>query len=121
MLPDFFGRRVVHLLDGFAGHVITVLVTCKIEYFHRLVFAGPVAILDHQSLYAGSDCNGTKRAKYNINDNFHKCFFLKFKLKKQSVEFVNDNFVSRLEGYLMNNNCIYILFSVFFIFNPPNT
>lgn len=72
MLPDFFSRRVVHLFDGFAGYVITVLVTCEIEYFHRFVFAGPVVILDHQSLYAGSDCNEKKRAKYNIS----KCFFL---------------------------------------------
>lgn len=68
MLPDFFSRRVVHLLDGFVGHVITVLVTREIEYFHRLVFDGPIAILDHQSLYAGSDCNKIKRAIYIIND-----------------------------------------------------
>lgn len=89
MLPDFFSRRVVHLLDGFVGHVIIVLVTREIEYFHRLVFDSPIAILDHQSLYAGSDCNKTKRAIYIINDSiqdnkYENVFFSKTKTRSSS-------------------------------------
>lgn len=54
-LPDFLSRRIVHLLDGFAGQVTAVLVAHEIEYFHGLVFAAPFAILNHQSLNASSN------------------------------------------------------------------
>lgn len=47
MLPDFFGRRIVHLLDCFARQMIAVLIAHEIEYLRRLIVTVSFAILYH--------------------------------------------------------------------------